>query len=175
MVKTLKGNITYLCSAVWSNVCDREKKSNTIKKIKSDGRDGKTEKRKHKRKDIQRQHNNENEGKASESHLNKVRVVGHLCLPTLTHLTDTPNISHWTINGPMSCVCVCAWAKGMRSVTKSRSTKIYSHQTTLKCSAGVDGCFPRIGVESWLGTNRPSNRQLRVYFPCSRLFCGSGS
>lgn len=61
---------------------------------------------KQKRKDIQRQQNKENEGKSCESHLNEPWVVCHLRLPTLTHLTDTLNISHWTINGPISRVCV---------------------------------------------------------------------
>lgn len=68
-----------------------------------EARDGKTEKREQRRKDIQRQQNNENEKEACESHLSEVKSR----LPTLTHLTDTLNISHWTINGPISCVCAC--------------------------------------------------------------------
>lgn len=41
--------------------------------------------------------------KACESRVSEAGVVGHITLPTLTRLTDTLDISHWTINRPVSC------------------------------------------------------------------------
>lgn len=73
------------------------------KKKRKQGKEIKMDAERKKAKNERRQQNENERKKACESRASEAGVVGHVILPTLTRLTDTLNISHWTINRPVSC------------------------------------------------------------------------